>query len=178
MNKIFIVGIVASGKTALARTLSHQLNVPWYELDSIVHRKTRTGRYKRNAAEQVEVIMEIDHTGSWIFEGTDRESYQCLYEMADTIIFLDTPLRKRRVRIATRFVKQRLGLEKCHYKPDIKMLRMMYKWTRDFEQNRDSFEEKLNQYGGKVVRLRGGSLDLSLERFGTGGNYFPIRKRL
>ncbi|UQZ35607.1 hypothetical protein C2I18_20025 [Paenibacillus sp. PK3_47] len=158
MNKIFIIGIVASGKTTLARTLSQQLHVPWYELDSIVHRKTRTRRYKRTAAEQVEVIMKIDQTGSWIFEGTDRDSYQCLYDMADTIIFLDTPLWKRRIRIATRFIRQRLGIEKCGYTPDLNMLRMMYKWTRDFEQNRDSFEEKLARYPGKVVRVRDGGV--------------------
>jgi hypothetical protein len=61
--------------------------VPWYELDSIVYHQTPTGRYKRTAEEQSDVIKEIDNNGAWIFEGTDRESYQCLYQMADTIIF-------------------------------------------------------------------------------------------
>ncbi|MGO4185310.1 hypothetical protein AB4Z17_29510 [Paenibacillus sp. TAF43_2] len=125
MKKIFIIGVVASG----------------------------TGRYKRSAEEQIEVIKEIDIHGTWIFEGTDRESYQCLYEMADTIIFLDTPLWTRRIRILKRFLKQNLGIEKCHYKPDILMLKMMYKWTRDFEQNRSGFEAKLKKYKEKVIRL-------------------------
>lgn len=154
MRKILIIGIVASGKTTLAKRLSQKVNVPWYELDSIVHHKTPTGRYKRSAEEQVEVIKEIDKKGAWIFEGTDRDSYQCLYQMADTIIFLDTPLWKRRVRILTRFLKQRLGIEKCHYKPDIMMLKMMYKWTRDFEQNRNGFEAKLIIFDEKVIRLK------------------------
>lgn len=154
MRKILIIGIVASGKTTLAKRLSQKVDVPWYELDSIVHHKTPTGRYKRSAEEQVEVIKEIDRKGTWIFEGTDRDSYQCLYQMADTIIFLDTPLWKRRVRILTRFLKQRLGIEKCHYKPDIMMLKMMYKWTSDFEQSRNDFEAKLKIYNAKVIRLR------------------------
>ncbi|SDW14992.1 hypothetical protein [Paenibacillus sp. CF384] len=154
MNKLLIVGIVASGKTTLAKRLSSQLDLPWYELDSIVHHVTADGRHKRTPAEQLEVIMDIDdQEGKWIFEGTDRESYQCLYEMADTIVFLDPPLWKRRIRIFTRFMKQKLGIEKCHYKPDMKMLRMMYKWTQDFERNRSRFESKLQIYQAKVIRM-------------------------
>ncbi|GAA3404130.1 hypothetical protein ACFFNY_02280 [Paenibacillus hodogayensis] len=153
MKKILIIGIVASGKTTLAKRLSERIDVPWYELDCIVHHQTATERYKRTANEQVQVIMDIDKNGPWIFEGTDRESYHCLFEMADTILFLDTPLWKRRIRIFTRFLKQKIGIEQCHYKPDIVMLKLMYKWTRDFENNRESFEAKLQSYKNKVIRL-------------------------
>ncbi|MFF2912093.1 hypothetical protein [Paenibacillus sp. NPDC057934] len=153
MKKVFIIGIVASGKTTLAKRLSEKMNIPWYELDSIVHHQTSAGRFKRTTDQQLEVIMDIDQDGQWIFEGTDRESYQCLYEMADTIIFLDTPLWKRRIRIFVRFVKQNLGIEKCHYKSDFTMLKKMYQWTRDFERNRDSFEAKLQLFQDKVIRI-------------------------
>lgn len=153
LKKVFIIGIVASGKTTLAKRLSETLKIPWYELDSIVHHRTETGRYKRTADEQIEVIKEIDKFGEWIFEGTDRPSYRCLFEMADTIIFLDTPLWKRRIRILNRFLKQNLGIEKCNYRPDIKMLKMMYKWTRDFEDSREDFESRLQLYKEKVIRL-------------------------
>jgi adenylate kinase family enzyme len=153
MKKVLIIGIVASGKTTLARRLSEKTNIPWHELDSIVHHQTAAGRVKRTADEQVEVILEMDKVGEWIFEGTDRASYQCLYEMADTIIFLDTPLWKRKIRIFVRFIKQKLGMETCHYKPDIQMLKMMYTWTKDFERDRDNFEAKLKRYQNKVIRL-------------------------
>jgi len=46
-----------------------------------------------------------------------------------------------------------LGIEKCHYTPDIKMLKMMYKWTRDFEENRADFESRLQPYKEKVIRV-------------------------
>jgi len=153
MRKIFIIGIVASGKTTLAKQLSKNMDMPWNELDCIVHHQTAEGRYKRTPDEQVAVIKDIDSRGQWIFEGTDRESYRCLFDMADTIIFLDPPLWKRRIRIFTRFIKQNLGIEKCHYKPDIEMLKMMYKWTKDFESNRPAFEMKLNLYKNKLIRL-------------------------
>ncbi|WP_416149823.1 hypothetical protein ACM26V_02145 [Salipaludibacillus sp. HK11] len=153
MKKIYIVGIVASGKSTLAKQISKKINIPWYELDSIVHKKTKDARYKLTPSEQVDIINDIDEKGKWIFEGTDRESYRCLFEMADTIIFLDTPLWKRKMRILIRFLKQNLGFEKCEYKPDITMLKMMYKWTRDFERNREIFEERLDLYKNKVIRL-------------------------
>lgn len=153
MKKIFIVGIVASGKTTLAKQLSKSLNIPWYELDCIVHNDTKEGRKKRSSEEQVEIIKEIDEKGSWIFEGTDRESYRCLYDMAEVIIFLDPPLWKRKIRILTRFIKQKIGIEKSHYKPDITMLKLMYKWTSDFERNRNEFELKIKRYQEKVIKL-------------------------
>ncbi|MCM3627388.1 hypothetical protein M3194_08420 [Paenibacillus glycanilyticus] len=152
MRKIFIAGIVASGKTTLARRLSEELHISWCELDAIVHHRTPSGRTKRTAEEQLEVIKEIDKAGSWIFEGTDRDSYQCLYRMADTIIYMDTSVWVRKWRILSRFAKQKLGMEQCHYNPDLRMLRMMFTWTRDFERNRPAFEDKLRLHGDKVIR--------------------------
>lgn len=154
MKKIFIVGIVASGKTTLAKCLSHKLNIPWHELDQVVHDRLNQAQTKRTDGEQRAIIEDIDaRYGMWIFEGTDRKSYQCLYEMADTIIHLDPPLWIRRKRIITRFLKQRMQLEKCHYKPDVHMLKMMFKWTNDYEKNRKEIEEKMEAYNFKLIRI-------------------------
>ncbi|BBH20443.1 DNA topology modulation protein [Paenibacillus baekrokdamisoli] len=153
MRKILITGIVASGKTTLAKQLSNSLNIPCYELDSIVHPQTNEGRKSRTPEEQVSVIEEIDRNGQWIFEGTNRESYRCLFDMADIILFLDPPLWKRKMRIFTRFLKQNLGIEKCNYKSDFMMLKMMYKWTREFEKNRMDFEDRIINFEDKLIRL-------------------------
>nr|WP_154893525.1 hypothetical protein [Paenibacillus xylanexedens] len=153
MKKILILGIVASGKTTLAKEISQKINIPWYELDTIVHHETPHGRNKRTPDEQIAVIQDIDRYGAWIFEGTDRASYRCLWDMADTIIFLDTPLWKRKMRIFLRFIKQNLGIEKSHYTSDVQMLKMMYKWTRDFERNRVDFEKRLHPYHQKLIIL-------------------------
>lgn len=153
MKKILILGIVASGKTTLAKEISQKINIPWYELDTIVHHETPHGRNKRTPDEQIAVIQDIDCHGAWIFEGTDRESYRCLWDKADTIIFLDTPLWKRKTRIFLRFIKQKLGIEKSHYTSDVQMLKMMYKWTRDFERNRVNFEKRLQPYHHKLIIL-------------------------
>ncbi|WP_242971999.1 hypothetical protein [Haloimpatiens massiliensis] len=145
---------MASGKTTLAKELSKKLKIPHYELDCIVWHKTDKGRYKRTPEQQVEVIKNIDRLGDWIIEGTYRESCHLLFHMADKIIFLDTPLWKRKCRILLRYVKQQLKIEKCHYKSDLKMLKLMYKWTRDFEKNRVNFQEMLNQYEDKLITVK------------------------
>jgi adenylate kinase family enzyme len=153
MSKIYIVGIVASGKTTLAKKLSKEMNIPHYELDCIVHVKTENGSYKRTPEEQVQEIKRIDELGDWIIEGTLRSSCHCLLEMADKIIFLDTPLWLRKCRILTRFIKQQLHIEPCHYKSDFNVLRLMYKWTDDFENNRKQFEELLSTYKYKLTTI-------------------------
>ena len=51
MRKIFIIGTVASGKTTLAKQLSKNMDIPWYELDCIVHHQTAEGRNKRTPDE-------------------------------------------------------------------------------------------------------------------------------
>lgn len=167
-DKILIIGIVASGKTTLARRLSEQFGVPWHELDNIVHRRMQEGSSKRTQEEQMELIRQIDREGPWIMEGVDRSSYAELYEMAATVIFLDPPLWKRKLRIVRRFVKQKLGIEPAYYKPDLNMLKAMFKWTADFERNRPQFEAKLAGYGHKIVTLRN---KREINRYQNGGIY-------
>lgn len=54
--KILIFGIVASGKTTLARKLSKILNIPFYEGDCIAWGFQGERRYKRTSEEQVNII--------------------------------------------------------------------------------------------------------------------------
>lgn len=152
--KILIFGIVASGKTTLARRLSQKYNIPFYEGDSIAWGGYHEERYKRSDIEQLNRILEIDKRVNWIIEGTYRESQKCLFDMADIIIFLDTPLYIRKIRIITRFIKQKLRVEKCNYDPTIKMLKNMFKWTESFENKRSKYEKMLLEYEDKLIRIK------------------------
>ena len=152
--KILITGIVASGKTTLARELSAKYGIPHYEGDSIAWGFPGEKRYKRTDEEQAAIIERINSCDDWIVEGTNRESQKILYEYADKIIFLDTPLAVRKFRIVSRFIKQRCGIEQCNYKPSWNMLKMMFKWTKDFEQKRAKFEEFLMTYNEKLVWIK------------------------
>ncbi|WP_051530021.1 shikimate kinase [Anoxybacteroides tepidamans] len=47
-QKIHIIGSVGSGKTTLARTLSARLHIPFYELDTIVWKRSNSGDIRKS----------------------------------------------------------------------------------------------------------------------------------
>jgi len=150
--KILIIGIVASGKTTLARRLAKENNVKHYEIDSIVY-DDLLGK-KRTNEEQQEIIKDINKESSWIIEGTLRKNLYNLLKLADKVIYIDIPLKIRKRRIFTRYIKQVLKIEKCNYKVNLDMLKNMYKWTDEFESNKDTFENNLFNAGKDVVVLK------------------------
>ena len=155
MDKVYIIGSVASGKTTLAKKLSFIRGIKYYELDNIVHDDTKKTHEKRSIEEQEEIINKINEESSWIIEGTYRKSAHLILDLADKIIFLDTPVLTRKVRILTRFIKQKLHIEKCNYKANLSMLKLMYMWTDSFEERREELESMLsNDYNRKLILLR------------------------
>ena len=149
--KVLIIGIVASGKTTLAKRLSNESGIKYYEIDSIVH--DDYNKRKRSNMKQQSIIKEINKNDSWIIEGTLRKNLYNLLDEVDKIIYIDIPLGVRKKRILIRYIKQKIGIEKCNYKPTLKMLRMMYIWTREFEDTKKVFEEQLKKYSDKLVKL-------------------------
>ena len=55
--KVLITGNVGSGKTTLAKKLSETYNVPYFEIDSIVH--DDKNKRKRNEKEQSSIVNKI-----------------------------------------------------------------------------------------------------------------------
>ena len=147
--KILIIGPVGAGKTTLAKTLSNKYNIKHYEIDSIVHDDNEGGR-KRTEEEQNRIIKQIDKQNDWIIEGTLRKNLYYLLEISEKIIYLDIPKRTRNIRILTRFIKQKLKIEKVNYNSTLEMLKLMYKWSRKHENKKQQLEECLNKYTEKL----------------------------
>ena len=105
--KVLIIGIVASGKTTLARRLSKETNIKNYEIDLIVH--DDKNKRKRTNKEQQKIIEKINKQSDWIIEGTLRKNLYNLLELADKIIYLDIPIQVRKRRILLRYIKQKLS---------------------------------------------------------------------
>jgi len=169
-SKIYILGSVASGKTTLARKLSNLLDIPWHELDNVVHLRLPEGDRKRRDEERDLVFDSITNGQQWIIEGVFRPCFNHGFDRADVIILLDTPPFKRKYRIAKRWIAQRLKIEKANYVPTLKMLRMMYKWSNDFEKTKGELLQTLEPHGEKVIVLKNNRNILSIAQgMGYGG---------
>lgn len=150
--KVLIIGIVASGKTTLARRLSKETNIKNYEIDLIVH--DDKNKRKRTNKEQQKIIEKINKQSDWIIEGTLRKNLYNLLELADKIIYLDIPIQVRKRRILLRYIKQKLKIEKSNYRPNKEVLKNMYKWTNEFENNKIELEEEILKYKEKLIVLK------------------------
>ncbi|MGP4079942.1 AAA family ATPase [Pseudalkalibacillus sp. R45] len=155
MKRIHIIGSVGSGKTTLAKHLSNRLQIPHYELDNVVWRRTTSGDVRRTDQERDQQLCEIIRTERWIIEGAHHTWIKDSLQNADLIILLDTPYSKRIYRIIKRFILQRTGLEKANYKPTFKIFRKMFIWNAAYQnQNRQEILELLSTYDEKLVSLQ------------------------
>ena len=164
-TKTFITGTVGTGKSTLARRISKELTIPCHHLDQVIYildPTTDTGNRKRTDAERDEMINDILAQPAWVAEDAGRAIFEPLWQQADIILLLEPPIPIRNFRIFSRWVKQRLGLEKCGYSPGFWMLRNMYKWSANYDTGKDGLKERLAPYWGKVCVMRGGR---DLERF-------------
>lgn len=147
--KILIIGNLGTGKTTLAKKFAKEYSIKHYEIDSIVH-DDNNGGIKRSFEEQNRIVNNINKEKHWIIEGVLRGNLYCLLEMADKIIYLDISKRKTNIRILTRYIKQKLKIEKANYEPTIKMLKQIYKWSNKYENNKNELEKVLNKYKEKL----------------------------
>lgn len=136
MKRIYITGAIGSGKTYAARLLGETLHLPHHSLDPIVF-DLDAKAYRQRFPETVrdEKLRVLVATGSWIIEGWHRGEWLIpIYQGADCVWLLDTPLSRRYWRIIARFTRRKLGLI-----PDpvplggLKHLGRLLKWTRLFD---------------------------------------------
>ena len=154
--KIYIVGSVGSGKSTLARRAAKVTGIPCTHLDEVVYEEDPTdswGNRKRPDEEVEQRFRNILSQPHYIMEDAARERFLDGMAQADQIVVLDYPLRVRKQRIILRWIKQKLGIEKCIYRPHIKMLKAMLRWVNNYETNRDGTKDRIAQFSDKAVYL-------------------------
>ncbi|ADU29228.1 AAA family ATPase [Evansella cellulosilytica] len=157
-NKIHIIGSIGSGKTTLAKELSAQLNTPFYELDNVVWKRRNNGDVRRTEQERDDYLRSIVTNEKWIVEGVHHKWVSPSFHHADLIIFLNTNITKRKMRIMTRFIKQKIGVEKSNYKPSLKILKDLYHYNTVFEnESKSEILNLLTPYNDKLKMIRNSS---------------------
>lgn len=154
--KIYIVGPVSSGKSTLARKLSKTLSIPYQSLDEVVHIPDKSnlwGNIKRQVEERDKLFHSVIQQPNWIIEDVGRSCFEEGLNEADEIVLLEVSSKIRNCRIIKRWIKQRLGIEKCIYNPRYEMLKCMLKWSRNYDLGKDKLKDRISPYKDKVSTL-------------------------
>jgi adenylate kinase family enzyme len=155
--KIYIVGSISSGKSTLAKKMSKSLKIPYQSLDEIVYATDKSspwGNRKRPVEERNNLFYTVIQQPCWIIEDTGRPCFEVGLRMADTIVLLEISSKLRNYRIIKRWIKQRLGIEKCIYNPTYEMLICMLQWSKDYDEGKENLEDRIFPYKEKVITLR------------------------
>ncbi len=155
--KLYITGPVGSGKSTLAKNLSQEMKIPFTSLDGVVYVPDATdswGNRKREESQRDELFEKALLSSDWVMEDAGRKCFQAAMEQADWILLLDFPPRTRKWRIVKRYLKQKLGVEKCLYRPQFQILRSMFRWSRNYDIGKDDLKKRLETYGEKVLTAK------------------------
>ena len=117
MNRIWIFGGTASGKTTFANKLSRQLKLKHYTTDFMKYNKDFTKKFSEGTKERK--IKELARKKGWICEGTNNSEWVWpAFRMADFVIILKPSPFIRARRLLNREInerKRKLGIKKIFY---------------------------------------------------------------
>lgn len=161
MERINVKGTSGSGKTTFGRALAERLGLPYVELDALHHGPNWT----EASAEQLQASVRsfIDASpGGWVVDGNYEQKLGGLVvDAADTIVWLDLPLRVKLRRLLRR-TRTRIRDDVELWNGNVESWRSAF-WGRDslfawairshFRQRREWPE----RFGPRLVRLRSGA---------------------
>jgi len=90
MRRVSVVGSSGSGKSTVAARLAEQLGVSHTELDAINHQPNWTplppDEFRRR-------VTEVTDAPQWVVDGNYSTVRDIVWDRADTVVWLDLPLR-------------------------------------------------------------------------------------
>jgi len=107
LKKIYLLGISGSGKTYLGNLLSQKLKIPFYDSDDIRFIKKFTKA--RDKKQRKKLVDKILKKSKWIIDGRGTDWDRHAMKKSDLVIWLQTPIRKRTLRILKRYKSRRKG---------------------------------------------------------------------
>lgn len=88
MSRYVVVGTSGSGKTTIARAMSHRLGIPHVELDALYH---RPGWQPTPDDELLAAAAEATSGDAWVVDGNYSRTRPIIWPRATAIVWLDYP---------------------------------------------------------------------------------------
>lgn len=152
MRRVLIIGPCGSGKSTLARELAPRMGLPLVHMDQLGWQAGWVETDKTEFRGRVDAAVAQD---AWLIEGNYGSVLAPRLERADTVIYLDFPIRLCLWRLIKRIVTHRGRSrpdmpEGCPERFDAAFFWYVMTWNSG---PRVRTEAKLADYRGTVIRL-------------------------
>ena len=154
MQRVLVIGPCGAGKSTLAKTLGLKLGLPVFHMDQL---NWQPGWVESSKDEIREKLGYIVATDRWLIDGTYGGTLAERLERADTVVYLDYPIRLCVTRLVKRIWtfrgRSRPDMtEGCPERFDLGFLFYVMRWNSG---PRLRMEMKLDGHEHKVMRLNG-----------------------
>lgn len=152
MQRVLVIGPCGAGKSTLALQLAHKLNLPIFHMDKL---NWKPGWVESSKHEIAAKLREIIATERWIIDGNYGGNLAERVENADTVVYLDYPIRLCVWRVIRRLWTYRGRTrpdmtEGCPERFDLEFLLYLVRWNSG---PRVRTEQQLLGDEDKIVRL-------------------------
>ena len=153
MQRVLIIGPCGAGKSTLATALARKLALPVYHMDQL---NWRPGWVESSKDEIRESLKNIVATDRWLIDGTYGGTLDERLVRAETVVYLDYPIRLCVARLLRRIWTYRGRsrpdmTEGCPERFDLEFLIYLMRWNSG---PRPRMEAKLRGHEHKIIRLR------------------------
>jgi adenylate kinase family enzyme len=124
VDRVSVQGVPGSGKSTVGRALAERLDAPYIELDALHHGPNWS---EPTAEEFLAVVQPLVEQPRWVIDGRYHGKLgDLVISHADTVVWLDVPLRTWLPRLARRSL--------------LRLVRRERLWNGNRERVRDQFE--------------------------------------
>jgi adenylate kinase family enzyme len=153
MGRMLVIGPCGAGKSTLATALGRRLDLPVFHIDQL---NWQPGWVESSKDEIRAKLAAITATDRWLIDGTYGGTLKERLSRADTVVYLDYPIRLCVARLLRRIWTYRGRTrpdmtEGCPERFDFEFLIYLLRWNSG---PRVRTEQRLKGHEHKIIRLR------------------------